>query len=107
MTRRGHLRVVSVHDPVVPSADDEDRRWFQDNPFATFRIRRHVPGENPDPGPAPAGHVIWVKITQVVPGTRYRQLGYALEGALPERFHPEVDEQTHARIAQRAQRGGP
>lgn len=101
MTKR-HLRVVRDGDDPVTFVDDADRRWFEDNPFATFRIRPYIAGENPEPGPTPEGYVLWVRVTQVIPGVLYRQMGYARAGEVPEKFHPAVDPATHARIKQRA-----
>lgn len=91
MTR--HLRAVDgTHSPdPLDEVSEADRVWFEENPYANFRIRRYIAGENPDPGPAPAGFELWVKVTQVIPGVRYRQVGYARAGDLPVTYEPEID----------------
>lgn len=97
-----HLRLA---DPTVPveavldAVSEDDRRWFEVNPHAEFRIRPYIAGENPDPGPVPAGYGLWVRVTQVIPGVRFRQMGYAADGEMPTEYVPELDDALLAKLA--------
>lgn len=108
MTR--HLRAVGPtdraedFDEALDPAAEADRAWFEEHPEAAVRLRHFLVGENPDPGPTPAGFEAWVKVTQVIPGVRYRQVGYARTGTLPVTFLPEIDGDLQRRLQLRAER---
>ncbi|MFF3566847.1 hypothetical protein ACFYXQ_03600 [Nocardia jiangxiensis] len=58
----------------VERACDDDRRWFESNPFARRRIRVAWPEEfTAELGePCPQGHRIVVSVEEVAPGVRVR-----------------------------------
>ncbi len=72
--RRRQLKRQRLARPVkgvaIEAASEHDRRWFEANPDATVRHRSALPGEWP---PAPAGLMVMVRVTQLMPSVRTRE----------------------------------
>jgi hypothetical protein len=58
-----------------------DRNWFARNPHRSYRIRREIPGEFPDPPRVSKHYTPWTLIRQLEPGIRVRTRFAVLRGA--------------------------
>lgn len=58
---------IGLDDRIVDEVSEDDRRWFDDNPDAGWRLRPLVPGESPA---QPVSR--WMLVYQVETGLRIR-----------------------------------
>jgi hypothetical protein len=66
----------AVNQKALEAATAADRQFFEKHPSLTVRERNFVPGESPFP-PAPPGYVVRVKVSQLKPGIRIREIFFA------------------------------